>query len=71
VGRVLKIAILSIALTTFVVLAVFGVAIWVFIPLLPAGFIFGISLYLEWQQSHGKRRTEDTEVSDTEHRKAA
>jgi ABC-type uncharacterized transport system permease subunit len=68
VSRIIRIAILSITLTAFVVLALYGFAIWVFIPLLPAGLIFGFSLYLERQQAHKARPAAENEP---DHRKAA
>jgi len=60
VGNVVKIIALSVAVTAFALLAIFGFAIWVFIPLLPAGIIFGIIVYSERQrnrkQSHEERK---------------
>jgi len=44
VGRVLKILALIIGLTALAVLLFFGFAIWVFIPLLPAGIIYLIAV---------------------------
>jgi hypothetical protein len=52
VGRTLRIIALSIGVTTFTLFWVFGLAIWVFIPLLPAALIFGIAIYEEWQRTH-------------------
>ena len=43
-GRTLKIVAVGIGLAALTVLAIFGFAIWVFIPLLPAGIIFVISV---------------------------
>jgi hypothetical protein len=64
VGRILKIIALSIAVTAFTLLAVFGFAIWVFIPVLPAAIIFGIAVYTERHESRDHRDHQD-------HRKAA
>jgi len=43
-GRTTKIVSLAIALTAIVLLTIFGFAIWVFIPLLPVGILFVISV---------------------------
>ena len=51
VERTLKIIALSVGVTAFTLLAVFGFAIWVFIPLLPAAVIFGLVLYVERQRA--------------------
>jgi hypothetical protein len=45
VRRIFKIVALAIALGAFIGLAIFGFAIWVFIPLLPAAIIFGIVVF--------------------------
>jgi CHASE2 domain-containing sensor protein len=42
--RILKIAALAIALTALAVLSFFGLAIWVFIPLMPAAIIYAIAV---------------------------
>jgi len=52
VGRIFKIIALSIALTALTLLAVFGFAIWVFIPVLPAAIVYGFAVYLERQRTH-------------------
>ena len=44
VTRTLKILLLAIAVTAFIVLAKFGLALWVFIPVLPAGVLFFYSV---------------------------
>jgi len=42
--RIFKIGALAIALTALAVLSFFGLAIWVFIPLMPAGILYVIAL---------------------------
>jgi CHASE2 domain-containing sensor protein len=42
--RIVKIAALAIALTALAVLSFFGLAIWVFIPLLPAAIVYVIAV---------------------------
>jgi len=44
VKRWLKFVALAVGLSAFAVLAIFGFAVWVFIPVLPAGLIFAIAL---------------------------
>jgi cyanate permease len=44
VTRVGKVLSLGIGLTAFAILATLGFAIWVFIPLLPAGLVFVIAV---------------------------
>ena len=65
-GRILKIVALAIGLTALGFLMFFGLAIWVFIPLLPAGIVYVIAVYFA-------RRTAAvrTHPAETEHRKAA
>jgi hypothetical protein len=68
VGKILKIVSLTIGLTAFAVLAIFGFAIWVFIPLLPAAIAFLIAL------AAGKRRVlrpAGVEKAERDSRKAA
>jgi hypothetical protein len=67
-GKIIKLVALSIALTVFVLMSLYGFAIWVFIPLLPAGLIFGAAVYLERQQAH---KSEPSSKSGPDHRKAA
>jgi hypothetical protein len=67
VGNVVKIIFLSIGVTAFVLLSIFGFAIWVFIPLLPAGIIFGIILFSERQRNRSRR----TDERKADQRKAA
>jgi hypothetical protein len=43
-GRILKIAALAIALSALAALSFFGLAVWVFIPLMPAGIIYVIAI---------------------------
>jgi Na+/pantothenate symporter len=65
-GRILKIAALVLGLTGLVVLAFFGFAIWVFIPLLPAGIVYLVAL------ATAKRTPALRERSpDSDHKKAA
>jgi hypothetical protein len=52
-----KIVSLSIGLLAFSLLAVFGFAIWVFIPLLPAVAVFAIAV------AAGKRRAAKQQVT--------
>jgi hypothetical protein len=47
VGRIPKIVALSIGLAAFAILAFFGFAIWVFIPIFPAGILFVVAVYME------------------------
>ena len=42
--RILKIAAVAIALTALAVLSFFGLAIWVFIPLMPAAIVYAIAV---------------------------
>ena len=56
VVRILKIVALSIAMTAFTLLTIFGFAIWVFIPVLPAAIIFGIAVYAERHESRDHRK---------------
>jgi fatty acid desaturase len=67
VTRTLKIVSVAIGLTAFMLLAVFGFAIWVFIPLLPAGIVFAIAVLT--LKSRSRKRPEHTE--DKDQRKAA
>ena len=69
VGRIFKIAALVIGLTAFTVLIYFGVAIWVFIPLMPAGIIYLIAVYSARHTS--ALRARPSEPSGAERRKAA
>jgi hypothetical protein len=63
----LKIVSLSIAFTAFVVLLMFGFAIWVFIPIFPAAIIYVIALMALRRKA--AKRPEKRE--DTDYRKAA
>jgi hypothetical protein len=70
VGRTAKIGSLTIALTAFVLLTIFGFAIWVFIPLLPVGILFVISVL--WARERAAMAKPKTETeSKTNSRKAA
>jgi hypothetical protein len=60
VESVLKIIALSVGVTAFVILAIFGFAIWVFIPLLPAIVIFGIAVYTERKRNSHRPPAEET-----------
>jgi hypothetical protein len=66
-GRTLKIVCLAIGLSAFVLMAVLGFAVWVFIPLLPAAIVFLIAVMA------GRRRTatERSPEAHTDSRKAA
>ena len=44
-GRALKIFAVALAVAAVAVIAFFGFAIWVFIPLLPAAIIYLVALY--------------------------
>jgi hypothetical protein len=44
VERIVKIAALVIGLTAFAVLVIFGFAVWVFIPLMPAAIVYLIAV---------------------------
>jgi fatty acid desaturase len=67
VKHTLVILSLAIGLAAVALLAVFGFAVWVFIPLLPAGIIFVIILVSKRGVVAAERPTE----SDTNSRKAA
>jgi len=70
-GRFLKIAAVSIGVTAVVVLATFGFAIWVFLPLAPAGIVYVIAVYaLSERRSTIPARHSESE-SEAERRKAA
>ncbi|PYS37269.1 MAG: hypothetical protein DMG14_21860 [Acidobacteria bacterium] len=67
-ARTAKIVALGIGLAAFLVLTIFGFAVWVFIPLLPAGIVFLISvLYARRRAATPASRTE----TETDSRKAA
>ena len=71
-GRAAKIVSLGIALTAFVLLTIFGFAIWVFIPLLPVGILFVVSVL--WARQRGTKAKPEGEAetgSKTDTRKAA
>jgi hypothetical protein len=51
VARIGKIVALVLALASLVVLAIFGFAVWVFLPLLPAGIVFIICVLYARQQT--------------------
>ena len=65
-ARILKIVALAIGLAALGFLVFFGLALWVFIPLLPAGIVYVVAVYFA-------RRAEAvrTHAAETEHRKAA
>jgi hypothetical protein len=69
VGRIFKIAALVIGLTAFTVLVYFGFAIWVFIPLMPAGIIYLIAVYSARHPSASRARS--PKPSEAERPKAA
>jgi membrane protein implicated in regulation of membrane protease activity len=65
VARTAKIVSLAIGLTAFVLLWFFGFAIWVFIPLLPVGVLFVISvLYARQKARAAKPKTEGESKTD-------
>jgi hypothetical protein len=64
--RGLKIVALSIGIAALSVLLVFGFAIWVFIPLLPAAIVYLVALYTIKRQTASPARQ-----AESEHRKAA
>jgi len=65
VGRTAKIISLAIGLVAFVLLWFFGFAIWVFIPLLPVGILFVISvLYARQKATKSKPKTEAENKTD-------
>ena len=66
--RILKIAAVAIALTALAVLSFFGLAIWVFIPLLPAGIIYVIAVASARRTSALRPRASEAEA---ERQKAA
>jgi fatty acid desaturase len=67
-SRTFKIVALAIGLAAFAVLAFFGFAIWVFIPLFPAAVLLFIALTAG---RHKATKAETESKSDTDHRKAA
>ena len=69
-GRTAKIISLAIALTAFVLLAIFGFAVWVFIPLFPVGILFVISVLYARQRATTTKTKAATE-NKTDTRKAA
>ena len=69
-GRTAKIVSLAIALTAIVLLTIFGFAIWVFIPLLPVGILFVISVL--WARDRAAVTKPQKEAdTKTDSRKAA
>ncbi len=74
-GRILKIVALSIGLTALGILVFLGLAIWVFIPLLPAGIIYVIVLFTARRTAALRPRASETghrtAASEADHRKAA
>jgi hypothetical protein len=68
VARTLKIVCLAIGLSAFVLLAVLGFAVWVFIPLLPAGIVFLVAVTAARRRATATERPRETH-SDS--RKAA
>jgi CHASE2 domain-containing sensor protein len=66
--RILKIAAVAIALTALAVLSFFGLAIWVFIPLMPAAIVYLIAVTSLRRTSALRPRPSQAEV---EQRKAA
>jgi len=66
--RILKIAALAIAVAALAVLSFFGLAIWVFIPLMPAGIIYVIAVASARRTSALRPRPSEAEA---ERRKAA
>jgi len=60
-----KIIVPAIALTAFALLIKFGFAIWVFLPLFPAGILLVVTL------AGNRRRSRETKTEETEFRKAA
>ena len=69
-GRTAKIVSLAIALTAIVLLTIFGLAIWVFIPLLPVGILFVISVL--WARDRAAVTKPQKEAdTKTDSRKAA
>jgi len=68
VGRILRIAALAIGLTALALVVHFGLAIWVFIPLLPAGIVYVIAVFFERRRVAARPHPSE---SETERRKAA
>jgi hypothetical protein len=68
VGRILKIAALAIGLTALGFVVHYGLAIWVFIPLLPAGIVYVIAVFLERRRVAVRPHPSESEA---ERRKAA
>jgi fatty acid desaturase len=63
---------LAIGLTAFVVLAIFGFAVWIFIPILPAGILFIIILTTARRRAIKTEKPQETNVETTGNlRKAA
>jgi fatty acid desaturase len=68
VTRAIKILALAIGLTAFILLAIFGFAVWVFIPLLPAAIVFYIAVLYARRRATAPAPEQE---SDIETRKAA
>jgi hypothetical protein len=61
-GQVLKTAAVVLALIGVAVLAFFGFAIWVFIPLLPAGIVYLIAVATARRSPTLRERSSDSDV---------
>jgi len=69
--RTFKIIALAIGLSGFAVLAFFGFAIWVFIPLFPAAILLFVALTAGRHKATTSESAKAESTSDTDHRKAA
>jgi fatty acid desaturase len=67
-ARTATIVLLAIGLAAFFLLLMFGFAIWVFIPLLPAGIIF---VFAVLSARRSATTPEQSDGADTNSRKAA
>ena len=68
--RIFKIGAVAIALTALAVLSFFGLAIWVFIPLMPAGILYVIAVTSARRTSALRPRPSEAK-SEAERPKAA
>ena len=65
--RGLKVFAITLAVAALSVLAIFGFAIWVFIPLFPAAIVYLVAVYTVKRQASLPARP----AAESEHKKAA
>jgi hypothetical protein len=64
VARTFKIVSLSIGLAVFAVLAILGLAVWVFIPLLPAAILLIIALTMRRRGTKAAHEPSEAEAGE-------